>query len=333
MGEREQTNMTQYKSVRIGLIVRSDFSGLAMQTKALYDMLKPHKTLLIDSTPFNGREQHPEWYPDATISNGFISNELLGEWLTDLDVVITCEVPYNDFLYRMARKRGIKTILQPNAELNPHFLERRLDLPDVFFIPSPWLERETRELGIETHLVKPPIVEPRTYLDIPKEPGKIKVLHFGGRRAAHDRNGTEIVQALPEIQGVEIDIHDQGTNEVKDQRELYEQGHHVILIPRRYGGLCLPMLEALSYGLPVIMPNIEPNRAELPEEWLTSATRGKNIRTKNRIETYDPDIQSIVWTLERFRDMDTLRYNEEREKANVLYKAHQAQLSKWRELL
>lgn len=320
--------------MKIGLIARSDRSGLGFQTKALYDLLKPDKTLVIDSTPFSGREQVKDWYPEGVDevmhSNGFMSNEVMNEFLdSGIEVIITCEVPYNDYLYRMARKRGIKTILQPNAELNPHFLERRLDLPDVFFLPSPWLEQETKALGVPCYLVKPPIVKPRTYLDIPKERGKLKVLHFGGRRASHDRNGTEIVQALPEIQGVEIDIHDQGTNEVEDQRELYEQGHHIVLIPRRYGGLCLPMLESLSYGLPVIMPNIEPNRAELPLEWLTTASKGKNIRTKNRIETYDPDSQSIVWALERFRDMSQEEYNAEREKANLLYKAHQEQLGLW----
>ena len=93
------------------------------------------------------------------------------------------------------------------------------------------------------------------------------------------------------------------------------------------------MLESLSYGIPVIMPNIEPNRQELPEEWLTSASPGKRIRTKNRIDTYDPDTKSIEWMLEKFRDMDQEEYNLERAKANELYKAHQDQLKLWRELI
>ena len=317
--------------MKLGIIARSDYSGLAFQTLALTELLNPDKILLIDSTSLNGREQHPEWYnPEKTIiSDGLISNQVMRRFVDDLDVVITCEVPYNDHLYRYCRKKGVKTILQPNAELNPHFLNRRLDLPDMFFLPSPWLEQETRSLGIPTYLVKPPIIPPRLYKEIPKEKGKLKVLHFGGRRAAHDRNGTEIVQNLGHIPEVYIDIHDQGSNEIEDQRDLYEKDYHVVLIPRRYGGLCLPMLESLSYGLPVIMPNIEPNRAELPLEWLTTAARGKNIRTKNRIETYNPDPQSIIWTLERFRDMSQEEYNAEREKANLLYKAQQDQLSLW----
>ena len=306
-------------------------SGLGFQTRELAKLLKPTKIMAINSTPFNGRKQYFEWYDSkiTTISNGFMSNKLMIDFIEGLDVVITCEVPYNDNLYRICKKRGIKTILQPNAELNPHILNRRLDLPDVFFLPSSWLEDETKSVGIPCYIVKPPIIEPRTYKEITKQKGKLKVLHFAGRRAAGDRNGTDIVKALPKIQGVELDIHDQLANEVEDQRELYENGHHVVLIPRRYGGLCLPMLESLSYGLPVIMPNIEPNYNELPPEWLTQAARGRSIKTKHRIETYNAMPESITQTLERLRDMNQQQYESERNKAKELYKAHQDQLDLW----
>jgi hypothetical protein len=33
----------------------------------------------------------------------------------------------------------------------------------------------------------------------------------------------------------------------------------VILIPRRYGGLCLPAQEALSFGRALVMPDVSPN--------------------------------------------------------------------------
>jgi len=319
-----------FSEIRVGLIARADLSGLGFQCKALYDLLKPHKTIIIDSTPLNGREQNFDWYPTGIVNNGLLTHNRMARFLTDIDVLITCEVPYSDNLYHFCRRRGIKTILQPNAELNPHILNKQLPLPDVFFMPSPWLEDETRSVGVPCYLVKPPIVQPRNPRPVvSKHKGQLKVLHFGGRRAAHDRNGTEIVRSLPEIDGVHIDIHDQIENEVKDQRDLYEQGHHVILIPRRYGGLCLPMLESLSYELPVIMPNIEPNRQELPAEWLTTASRGQMIRTKHRIETYNPDPQSIVWMLEKFRDMNQEEYNHERNKAKMLYNSHQEQLSNW----
>ena len=46
--------------MKIGIIARSDNTGLGNQTKELVDMLNPSSILLIDSTPFNKNKQHPE---------------------------------------------------------------------------------------------------------------------------------------------------------------------------------------------------------------------------------------------------------------------------------
>ena len=99
--------------IRTGLICRSDCSGLGFQTRELYKFLKPKKVLLIDSTPFNGREQHPEWYDKdiTTISKGFLTNPTILRFIKDIDVLITCEVPYSDTLYRICKKNNVKTIL------------------------------------------------------------------------------------------------------------------------------------------------------------------------------------------------------------------------------
>jgi glycosyltransferase involved in cell wall biosynthesis len=37
------------------------------------------------------------------------------------------------------------------------------------------------------------------------------------------------------------------------------RGQHLLVIPRRYGGLCLPALEAAAAGLAVLMPDCLPN--------------------------------------------------------------------------
>ena len=89
------------------------------------------------------------------------------------------------------------------------------------------------------------------------------------------------------------------------------------------------MVEGLSYGLPSIMPNIEPNRTELPSEWLTRASKGRSIKTKHRIETYNTTPEAIYEVIERFRDMNQKQYNEQRNIALELYKKHQEQLPLW----
>ena len=47
--------------MRLGIIARSDNTGLGNQTRELVDMLKPDKILLINSSFFNQNRQHPEW--------------------------------------------------------------------------------------------------------------------------------------------------------------------------------------------------------------------------------------------------------------------------------
>lgn len=318
------------RSFRIGLIARMDKSGLGYQTKALYELLKPDKLLVINSQPFNQRVQFPGWYRDSeyVVSDGFITDELADTFLNDIDVVITCEVPYNDNLYRMARERGIKTVLQPNAELNPHFREREMDKPDAFFLPSTWYEAETRALGIPTYLCPPPITIKPVDHEIKKENRQLKVLHISAR-AIHDRNGTQIVRRLPNLGGVTIDIHDQIINNVDNMEEIYRNGYHVVLLPRRYGGLCLPMLESLALGIPVIMPDISPNNDVLPAEWLVPAARGQRFPTKRLIYRYKANDREILAKLKWFRDMDQKQYDEERKKAMNIFDTYEYDLSLW----
>lgn len=330
---------------RIGLIARMDRTGLGYQTKALFDLLKPAKTLVVDSTPFKeGFQQNPEWYhlennalnlnqeQFVAYTKG-MGNDLAFEWLVyDLDVIITCEVPYHDRLYQMARERGIKVILQPNAELNPHFENKTLDKPDYFFLPSPWLEKESRQLGVTTVLCPPPITLKPKYDPIFKHEGEVNVLHIAGKRALADRNGTQIVEkALAGLDGVNLTIRDQAVEDIRNQEDMYKGNYHVVLMPRRYGGLCLPMLEALSQGLPVVMPNIEPNNTILPKHWLMPVKpfNSSTIRTKRAIKSYTVDDREVVDAVIRFKAMNQDQFDFERANARGLYEKHVKGLDLW----
>lgn len=335
MGEmaKKSLKISRYFDMRLGIIVRSDNSGLGIQTRALYNYLKPDKVLLIDSTPFNGRHQHPEWYENPIISDGLPDEIILTEFLKNLDIIITCEVPYNQRLYGLAKKMRVKTVLQPNAELNDLFNRASPTKPTALFLPSPWRRDETARLGIPMYLCPPPLDFQPRYKPVKKEQGKLKVLHVVGRKAAYDRNGTEIVNALPKIDGVELVIHDQSQNEVEDQREIYEKDYHVVILPRRYGGLCLPMYESLGYGLPVLMTDCAPNDQVLPGEWLFNAKEGKKVRTKYVIPTYDAQVDDIVRLLKEFKDMDQDTYDQEVNKAHSLYEQYKEGWSQWPQLL
>ena len=77
---------------------------------------------------------------------------------------------------------------------------------------------------------------------------------------------------------------------------MYKDGE-VMILPRRYGGLCLPLWEALASGMPVLMPNISPNDKVLSEEWLYKAEQQGVVTTHSDIPMYKSDVDSMIETL------------------------------------
>jgi hypothetical protein len=84
--------------VKFGLVVRADESGLGVQTRALYRMLKPDRIRVINSESSNGRPQHMEWYAahdpnQRMVIRGFPSRADCAMFLNGLTHVLTCEIP------------------------------------------------------------------------------------------------------------------------------------------------------------------------------------------------------------------------------------------------
>jgi hypothetical protein len=74
--------------VKIGIVARSDNTGLGYQTKELTNMLKPDKVMLIDFSPHNNNTQHPEWYDGYNVTNilGYPTGRDIEKFLNDLDM-------------------------------------------------------------------------------------------------------------------------------------------------------------------------------------------------------------------------------------------------------
>jgi hypothetical protein len=107
--------------MRLGIIARSDNTGLGNQTRELVNMLSPDKILLIDSTPFNNNKQHPEWYERYSCikTQGFPSVQQMKMFLGDVDVVLSCETFYdqNAFGFRPEDRYEIKDIYLEKIKL------------------------------------------------------------------------------------------------------------------------------------------------------------------------------------------------------------------------
>jgi hypothetical protein len=296
--------------MRLGIIARSDNTGLGNQTRELVKMLNPDKILLIDSYFFNENKQHPEWYKDYDViktAKGMPTTREIAFFLNDLDVVISCETFYHLELVDLAKSKGIKTILQYNYELFGNLAHPEWSLPDVLLSPSIWnLDVVINKFGKRSKVLYLPPPTDHLLFNEAKEINISKdhkrILHIAGKKAAKDRNGTESIFEMLKYskEDYELVIKSQTpmntickdprvkieVGNPKDRQDMYV-GFDAMVLPRRYAGLCLPMNEALMSALPVFMTNISPNNAILSEEWLVESSKIDLFKTKSMVDVYD----------------------------------------------
>jgi len=308
--------------MRLGIIARSDNTGLGNQTKELVDMLKPSKILLIDSTPFNKNSQHPEWYSDYSCikSNGFPTLQQIKLFLNEVDVVISCETFYDQNFARYAKRKGIKTILQYNYELFGNLASPNLPLPDILLSPSVWhIDHVKKLFGKQSKVIHlPPPTSPSIFsgakeINISKDHNRI--LHIAGKKAAKDRNGTETVLEMLKYSKADYELVIRSQSEIEtdikdsrltieignpDNREDMYAGFDAMVLPRRYAGLCLPMNEALMSALPVFMTDVSPNNAVLPRKWLAESTKIDTFRTKSMVNVYDAKPDKLAKIIDKY---------------------------------
>ena len=313
--------------MRLGIIARSDNTGLGNQTRELVKMLNPNKILLIDSSHFNGNEQHPEWYSEYNVTTtkyGMASKEEAYEFLKDLDVVISCEIFYHNSFITMAKKRKVKTILQYNYEFLDYLVNPDVELPDILVAPSLWnFEDVVKKFSDKAKVIHlPPPTSVNLFLNAKNiNISKIhkKILHIGGKAAVKDRNGTNTVIEMLNYSKAdyELVIKSQTPLDIKcddprltidtsnpETRESLYEGYDAMILPRRYAGLCLPMNEALLASLPVFMTNISPNNSILPEQWLVDSKKIDRLMTRTMLDVYEGDAKMLAKLVDDYYDSD-----------------------------
>lgn len=303
--------------MRLGIIARSDNTGLGNQTRSLVNMLKPDKILLIDSRPFNENQQHPEWYSEydcITTRSGFAKREEIVQFLDGIDVVLTCESFYSEMFLSLAEKRKVKTILQYNYEFLDLVINPDQRMPNLLLSPSMWqIDHVKQVLGDKTQIAYlPPPLDPDSF-SLQRETNVLKnhnrILHVAGKFASKDRNGTSTVIDMLKYskEDYELVIKSQtpigtdsrdsrliiDTSNTENNANLYS-GFDAMVLPRRYAGLCLPMNEALMSGLPVFMTDISPNNFILPEEWLIESQKIGKLMTRMTLDVYEADARTLA---------------------------------------
>lgn len=309
--------------MRIGLIARADNTGLGIQSKGFFDHI-PCKALVIDSSLLADRQTeilkpHLDRFPGCTVYQlqpghgmcGGIPLNVLMDFVSDIDILFAMETPYDYNFFSLCRNLGKKTILQLNYE----FLDypSNMPLPDLFAAPSLW------------HFEDIPNV--KTYLPVPvnlkdfNPQSRFRTfVHNAGRPAIHDRNGTAtFMNSLQYVRSeINVIINSQiplSFNHItrnpnvhiemtfacrKNYYENYPGG--VFVLPRKYGGLCLPMNEAIAAGMPVISTDISPNNKWLPEEWLVESGFRGTFRSRKHIEMWEADQVKLAQKIDQFCD-------------------------------
>lgn len=337
---------------------RMDNSGLGIQTLEFYNHMKPAKTLVVDisaleKTPDRVMKQYPERYPDATFIYGFPNDQDMRDFLTDLDVVFVAESAYNNDFYRIAREMGVKTAVQYNYEFFDWLVYTHFTKPDMFIAPSSWHYDDIDNWVNQINQAEGTNYK-HVYLHCPVNRDKIKFrhvetatnfVHIAGRPAAHDRNGTyTFLHAIQMSEGLlsgtvytqdknlEGEIHSEfpsvrvRTN-IIDYAEIYQKGS-VLVLPRKYGGNCLPMNEALAAGMPVIMSKLSPQVDFLPERWLVDAKLTDiDFVPRVKIDVYDVEPAALMLKMSWFKSLSNKDMMEQGQMANAL-----AESISWKEM-
>jgi glycosyltransferase involved in cell wall biosynthesis len=320
--------------MRIGLLAYSTDTGLGNQTYEFYKHLKPTKTLIADLSQYNSVRTHHEKYPDGFVYKGIPDDNHMN-WLTrDVDLVFTAETPLNYSLYKFAAEKKVTTVLQYNYEFLDIPQLKKIP-PTVLAAPTTWnLEKVINEKITRVETLPVPINRDAIKF---RESSKLKTfVHIIGRPAVYDRNGTlaflEAAKRLGDMFNYIIYMQrptDEKTRRmfmpidkkireaqrllpikviqnVANYADMYSEGE-VLVMPRKYGGLCLPMNEALSAGMPVIMPDIAPNNNELPNEWLCKANYITRFVPRTEIDIYETDPDDLAEVMFRFNNSEFLK--------------------------
>lgn len=322
----------------LGLIAYAEDTGLGSQTKDYFDLLAPAKTMVLDRSVSGrpARPCYPERFPGSMIVQGLPTYNETEEFLKGLDVVLMAETSPTQNLLRRAKELGIKTVIVTNWEYFHNFQKPSLLLPDLLMPGTLW---HFEDLPGPKAYVPYPI---KTMIPEFKDHAR-NFVHVAGKPISPDRNGTEtVLKALQYItSNVKVTIFCQDSayideiitqndikvpqnvqlltpTPVKNTSQLYVD-QDVLLLPRRFGGLCLPVNEAIGYGLPVIMPDIKPNNQWLPSSWLIPARKIDERKMAAMIDVHEADAEALAHMIDKIRNGQALYWRMSQQVRSLQY--------------
>jgi hypothetical protein len=321
--------------VSLGLIARADDRGIGTMTWEFAKAMRPDHTLVVrePGAEAKGFAPHLDRYPGAFVVTYDIDAGTLEPWSTvreflqHCDVAYMVETPYDWRLFDLARKVHCATVLHVMPEFW-RWQHADTPRPDVWWIPTTWL---ADRLPDECRLIPVPVPTlPQIYATPPTR----GLVHVAGHRAGMDRNGTTTVlsamRLARSVSSLRVECQDPRLPATSDPRVTLRTGGRpdrwsmyddaaALVMPRRYGGLCLPALEAMARGLAVVMPDLEPQRST----WPVVVTKVRRVRTMDApggpIPIADVDARDLGQVLDHLeRDEFAMIERQERARAWAL---------------
>lgn len=310
--------------MKVGLLARADDRGIASQTHEFYKHLNPSRTLVMmlhdpawpeNPARYNGRGVD---YVDVDPSLRHIDQRKIRKLARDVDTVFAVESLMDWRAADWIRGERARSVVQGNPEFYIHRRFPGLSEPDVWVWPTYWMLDELPDGPVLPVPIPDNVPQTAAHPDDPT----YRVLHVAGHAAAGDRNGTvDFMECLASLRRpVEVTVIGQdgwlpssspgpkvrlGLRPfgVENRWDLY-RGQHLVVLPRKYGGLSLVAQEAMAAGCAVLMPDCPPN-----DTWPGPRVRARRGRLHNapfgRIQTYNTDpreLANMIDNLEQHRD-------------------------------
>lgn len=264
--------------MKVGVLVRANRKGLGYQTRDFMDNFPADVAVLLKIPDRRAPDDlslvaHREMFEIDVAPDFKLPPKIMAGVFREIDVLFSAETLYDWSITDLAHRYGARTVVHGNPEFYVHH-HRPYQQPDRWIWPSPWL---TNHPDLPVAPVIPCPAPPWEPVAGHHDDEVLRVLHVAGHSAAADRNGTtDFVGAIPRLRyPVEVTIVSQDgwlpdvrapkhvkvnrvMTGIADRRAMYE-GQHLVVLPRRYGGNCLPAAEACAAGCALAMTDTAPN--------------------------------------------------------------------------
>ena len=276
-----------------GVIARGDAGGLAAQTGEMARHVSPAKILLVDlgerGRGPTDRHRYDNYGAEVRVCEG-IPKHADWQWLlTGVDCIYTAEATYDDSLARRCADRDVELVIHANPEL---WRDSSRGPTTRVYLPTAWEARRVKDASV----LPVPVARDRLPFRQRTEAGTFL---FPAGPAMKDRNGYSILMASLRHLRVNAKLVVSPWHREKVQRHSgYVNVEHrvgtpdywtvyddadVLVLPRRYGGLSLPIQEAASAGLAIVTLDLDPYRSFVHSAGLVGVTRPEKVPMKGGV--------------------------------------------------